>query len=186
MASARAAVREPERQETKSSAQQNTSSGTPKAPPSASATKPESYTGGLLGAFICALLGGVIWGVIYYWGYLTALGGIITIALAGFGYKTFGHVDYLDTSRKIICFVITLIVSALAIYVSLSVAIFFAYSGQYDAGEISYAPSLWEVLTLYLPYILQTDSETLQACLLDLVKGLGLSAVYLIGWFFVE
>lgn len=180
-----APVREPEKAKTEANPQSRSASEETKTT-STVTNKPESYARGLLGAFLCALGGGVIWGVIYYFGYLSALGGIITIVLAGFGYKKFGRIDYLDTPRKIICFVITIIVSALAIYLSLSVSVYFAFREQYYAGEATYGPSLFEVCTIYLPYLLQTDPETLRACLLDLGKGLGLSAVYLIGWFFTE
>ena len=148
--------------------------------------KSENYARGLLGAFLYALGGGVIWGVVYYQGYLHSYCGIITILLAIRGYKKFGHIDYLDTSRKIICLVITVIVSALAIYLSLSASAYFVLREQYIAGELSYGPSFFEVCTIYIPYVLQTDPETLSVCLLDLGKGLGLSAISLIIMFFTE
>ena len=105
------AVREPAKQNTNAASYNGTSSVDPKEASSSPTGKRESYASGLLGAFVCALGGGVVWGVLYYFGYLSAIGGILTIALAGFGYKKFGHVDYLDTPRKVICFVITVIVS---------------------------------------------------------------------------
>lgn len=181
-----AAVREAEKPERDTTSYNKETSVDPKASAPSHADKRESYASGLLGAFVCALGGGIVWGVLYYFGYLSAIGGILTIALAGFGYKKFGHVDYLDTPRKVICFVITVIVSALAIYLTFGVAVYNAYLEQFNAGSVSSVPSLFEIWTIYLPYMLQTDTETLQACLLDLGKGLGLSAIYLIGWFFVE
>ena len=179
------AVREPVKPKEEPKTQEHAASPTATAATSPS-EKPHSYAGGLFGAFLFALGGGLIWGILYYFGYLSAIGGIATIALAGLGYQKFGHVDYLTKPQKIVCFVIPVIVSALAVYLSTGCYLHHMYVEQFSTGEVDFVPNIFDIWMYYLPYFFQTSTETLNGYLLDVAKGLGLSAIYLIGWFITE
>jgi curved DNA-binding protein CbpA len=145
--------------------------------------KPENYGAGLLGALLFALGGGVIWGVIYYFGYLSAIAGILTIFLAGLGYKKFGHVQKLSLAHKIICLVITVVVGIIAMYCSTAVELHSAYADWYAEGSVDYTLTYFECLR-YLPIVLQDVG--IGSYIADLGISLGLSAIYFIGWLFTE
>ncbi len=133
----------------------------------------ENVLAGAVGAFLFALVGGVLWFVLYLCGFLAGISGIIGVVCAIKGYSVFGKKE--STKGIVISVLITIIVLALAWYLCLAYDICDAYNMWYENGEIDYTLNFFESVRV-APHFL-ADPEIGPAYLGDLGIGLLLSVV---------
>ena len=133
----------------------------------------ENVIAGIVGAFLFALAGGVIWFVIYQLGILSAISGLITVVLANIGYRTFAK----TTSLKgvIISSIISVLVIVIAWYMALSYDVFQAFKQWYADGEVDYTVTFPQAVRG--AYIFLQDSEIAAGYIKDLVIGVILCIV---------
>ncbi|MBR1811244.1 MAG: hypothetical protein IJ766_06315 [Clostridia bacterium] len=105
----------------------------PAAPTAAEAKTPENHIAGIVGAFLFALAGGVLYAVLYQFGYIAGICGLISFVLANFGYDLFA------TRRKgatgifgaVTAIIVTVLMIALAEYVCIGIDIYNVYKEEY-------------------------------------------------------
>lgn len=139
----------------------------------------ENVALGILGAFLFSLAGGVVYFVLYQFGYLAALSGIVAVVCAMYGYKIFAKGE----SRKgvVIAVIMSFIAIVLAWYGCLAKDVYDAYAEWYQSGEIDYTVSY---TTAFLnAYIFLDDAEVARPYFADLAVSLFLSIVGCIGMF---
>lgn len=112
----------------------------------------ERYLPGLIGAFIFSLVGGAVWYLLYQFGYLAGLSGVIGVLCAVKGYKVFGKKE--SVKGVVSAVIISTVVIVLAWYLCIVTDIAKAYEGWYESGEnyytltpIEYIQSAWTFLT---------------------------------------
>lgn len=133
----------------------------------------ENVLAGIIGAFLFALVGGVLWFVLYQVGYLAAISGIVGVICAIRGYSFFAKKE--SVKGIVISVIMAVIVILIAWYACISYDIYLAYQEWYKAGEVDFSFTFFESVRL-VPYFLQ-DTEFLVAYLKDLIIGLILCAV---------
>lgn len=126
---------------------------------------------GILGAFIGALIAGVIWALGYDVGYIICLDGILLALLSFFGYEKLGH--YIDKKAKIIIPVIDLLILLMAQYVACAFSIQSAFT-RIGASHVSFVEALTVVPGMML------DSSLIGLLLAYLFYGLIFMIVTLI------
>lgn len=134
------------------------------------ATMKENVLAGAVGAFLFALVGGILWFVLYQLGYLAAISGLVGVICAVKGYTVFAKTK--DESK--ICIILSVIIAVLVLVVSwyLCVAydVYLAYQDWYAAGEVDFTLNFFESARA-VPLFFE-DSEILIAYLKDLGFGL--------------
>ncbi len=112
----------------------------------------ERYLPGLIGAFIFSLAGGAAWYLLYQFGYLAGLSGVIGILCAVKGYKVFGKKE--SVKGVVSAVIISTVVIVLAWYLCIATDIAKAYDEWYKSGEVyyqltpmEYVKSAWTFLT---------------------------------------
>lgn len=128
----------------------------------------ENLLGGIVGAFLFSLAGGIVWFLLYQIGYLAAISGIIGVVCAIKGYAVFGKRE--STKGIIISTVIAFLVIVLAWYCCLSYDLFTAHKEWYASGELDYTVTFFDCVTN--SYKLLEDTEIAAAYLKDLAIGL--------------
>ena len=133
----------------------------------------ENVLAGAVGAFLFALVGGVLWFVLYMCGFLAGISGIIGVVCAIKGYSVFGKAE----SKKgiVVAVLMTIIVLALSWYLCLGYDIYDAYNMWYENGEIDYTLSFFESVRVAPEFLV--DPEIGPAYFGDLAIGLLLSVV---------
>ena len=133
----------------------------------------ENVLAGAVGAFLFALVGGVLWFALYMCGFLAGISGIIGVVCAIKGYSVFGK----NESKKgiVISVLMTIIVLALSWYLCLGYDIYDAYNMWYENGEIDYTLSFFESVRVAPEFL--ADPEIGPAYFGDLAIGLLLSVV---------
>lgn len=126
----------------------------------------ENVVAGIVGAFLFALLGGVLYFLIYQLGYIAGLCGLVTVVLAIFGYQLFsGKKDSLK--GVVIAIVVSIVVIFLAEYLGVAYEVFKEWK---ELGL-----SFLDVVQM-MPDILQIP-EVLPEFLKDLAIGYFLGAI---------
>ena len=87
---------------------------------------------GVVGAFLFALIGGLLYFIIYQVGYIAGICGLVIFILANYGYHLFAKGEKDSLTGLIIAVVITVLVIFLAEYLSLSYEIFTVFRDEYD------------------------------------------------------
>jgi len=131
----------------------------------------ENVLAGIIGAFLFALVGGVLWFVLYQVGYLAAISGIVGVICAIRGYSFFAKKE--SVKGIVISVIMAVIVILIAWYACISYDIYTAYQEGYKAGEVDFSFTFFESVRL-VPYFLQ-DTEFLVAYLKDLIIDVKLS-----------
>lgn len=91
----------------------------------------ENVLAGVVGAFLLALVGGVLYFIIYQFGYIAGICGLITVVLANFGYQKFsGAKDSLK--GVVVAIVISVAVIFLGEFFGLSYEIYNVFHTEYD------------------------------------------------------
>lgn len=121
----------------------NTSSDIRPNVPDTTPTEPkENLIAGIVGAFLFSLVGGALYFVLYLFGWVASISGIIGVICAIKGYSFFAKKE--STKGIVIASIMAVLVLALAWYLSLSYDIFVAYQDWYAMGEIDFTLSFAE------------------------------------------
>ncbi len=124
---------------------------------------------GALGAFLFALVGGVIYYVFYTIGFLSWISGCVAVICAIKGYTVFTRKE---TKRGlVISIVMAALVIVLAWYVCVCLDIVETYRYWFEMGEIDYTVAFWDVLPVGFYYLADVP-----AYLLDLLYSVGVGA----------
>ena len=128
----------------------------------------ENVVAGIVGAFLFSLAGGILWFVIYLFGFIAGISGLVGAVCAIKGYSIFAKKE--SMKGIIISVIISLLVIVAAWYMCFAYDIYVAYQEWFAAGEIdftlSFADSVYNV-----PYFL-SDSEIGPTYIKDLLIGL--------------
>ena len=133
----------------------------------------ENVIAGLVGAFLFVLLGGVLWFIIYQFGFLSAISGLVTVVCANFGYRTFAKT--ISLKGVIISSIIAVLVIGIAWYMALSYDVFKAFKQWYDAGEVAYTVTFPEAVRG--AYVFLQEPEIAGSYFKDLAIGVILCIV---------
>ncbi len=130
----------------------------------------ENVLFGVIGAFLFSLVGGLMYILLSMVGFIAALSGLVGVVCAIKGYSFFAKGE----SKKgiIISVVIAALVLVIAWYLGFCIDMVGAYEMWYEAGEVDYAPTLFE----YIPYGVYDLTVNL-SYLIDLAMSLGLGAL---------
>lgn len=128
----------------------------------------ENIVAGIVGAFLFALAGGVIYFLLHLVGFIASISGLVGAVCAVKGYAVFARKE---TKKGIVIgAVMSLLVIVIAWYFCLAYDIYDAYMAFYEAGEIDFYYTLIESVQV-APFFL-ADPEIAGPYLGDL--GLGL------------
>ena len=130
----------------------------------------ENIVAGIIGAFLFALAGGLLWFLLYQVGFLAGISGIVAVVCAIKGYAVFAKKESLK--GIIISVFVSVIVILIAWYICLSMDVYQAYQEWYNAGEVDFTLTFAE--SVRCAYIFLADGEILGSYLLDLGIGLAL------------
>ena len=104
----------------------------------------ENVLAGIVGAFLFALAGGVLWFVLYLIGFMASISGLVAAICAIKGYSVFAKKE--STKGIIISVVIALLVMVIAWYCGLSYDIVQAYQLWFESGEIDYTINFFDAI----------------------------------------
>lgn len=133
----------------------------------------ENVVAGLVGAFLFSLIGGILWFVIYMFGFLAGISGLIGVICAIKGYAIFAKKE--STKGVILSSVIALLVMVIAWYMSISYELYDAYQMWFANGEIDFTLTFFESVYA-VPYYL-FDPEIGMYYWRDLAIGLVLCVI---------
>ncbi|MBQ5321410.1 MAG: hypothetical protein J6K88_05085 [Oscillospiraceae bacterium] len=117
--------------------------------------KEENVLAGIIGAFLFALAGGVLWFVLYQVGFLAAISGIVAVICAIKGYAFFAKGE--SIKGIVISVIVAFLVIALAWYLCLTLDVYNAHKEWFNAGEIDYMLSFAESFRLSYLYLVDPD-----------------------------
>ena len=108
----------------------------------------ENVVFGVVGAFLFSLAGGVLWYVLYQFGFFAAISGFVGVIAAIKGYAFFAKKE----SKKgiVISVIIAVVVLVIAWYLCLANDVFTAYSQWYADGEIDFQITFAEAVVVML------------------------------------
>ena len=135
--------------------------------------KDENVVAGSVGAFLFALVGGVIWFVLYQVGFLAGISGLIAVIAAVKGYTVFSKKESLK--GVIISVIMAIIVMIIAWYLCLSTDVYNAYQEWYKNGEVDFTVTFFEAVRGAYVYLM--EPEIGPSYFGDLAIGLGLCAI---------
>ena len=130
----------------------------------------ENVVAGIIGAFLFALAGGLLWFLLYQVGFLAGVSGIVAVVCAIKGYAVFAKKE--SVKGIVVSVFVAIIVILIAWYICLSMDVYKAYQEWYNAGEIDFTLTFAE--SVRCAYVFLSDSEILGTYLLDLGIGLAL------------
>lgn len=131
----------------------------------------ENVLAGAVGAFLFSLVGGVLWFVLYQFGYLASLSGLIGVVCAIKGYSVFAKAKQDSKKGIVISTIITFIVLIIAWYMCISYDIYNLYKDAFASGETNFTLSFFEAVRI-TPYMLAENPDAIVAYLADLGIGL--------------
>lgn len=132
----------------------------------------ENVAAGIVGAFLFALIGGVLWFVFYLFGFIASLSGFIGIICAIKGYSIFAKKE--SIKGIVIAIVMTVLVLIVAWYFCLSYDVYKANQYWFEQGDIEIAPTFAE--SVQMAYLYLSDSEIAFGYFMDLAIGLAFCA----------
>lgn len=133
----------------------------------------ENVVAGIVGAFLFSLVGGVLWFLIYMFGFIAGISGLIGAVCAIKGYSIFAKKE--SIKGIIISVIISLLVIALAWYFCLAYDVYDVYNEWFEAGEIDFSISFFDAVRG--AHIFLTDPEIGPAYFGDLAIGIILCIV---------
>ncbi len=133
----------------------------------------ENVLAGIVGAFLFALAGGVLWFVLYLIGFLASISGLVAAVCAIKGYSVFAKKE--STKGIIIAVVIALLVMVIAWYCGLSYDIVQAYKMWFESGEIDYTINFFDAIRN--AHLFLADPEIAVSYFIDLAITILLCAV---------
>ena len=138
----------------------------------------ENVIAGVVGAFLFALAGGVVYFLLNQVGYLAGISGLVAVVCAAKGYQIFAKRE----SKKglVISVAAALFVIVLAWYCCLSLDVYKAYQEWYAAGEVDFTLTFFEALRGAYRFL--EEPEIAKPYFTDLAMGLGLCIVGSVGY----
>ncbi len=106
----------------------------------------ENVLFGVIGALLFSLVGGALYILLSRIGYIAAVSGLIGVVCAIKGYSFFAKKE--SKRGIIIAVIIAALVLIIAWYLGFCLDMVAAYQVWYEAGEVEYAPTLFE----YIPF----------------------------------
>lgn len=133
----------------------------------------ENRLAGTVGAFLFALVGGIVYFLLWQVGFIASISGIISVICAMKGYEIFA------AKKSKFGIVISAVMSALVIiiawYLCLSFDVFKAYNEWYESGEIDYAITFADAVRG--AYLFLEEPDIASEYLVNLAIGIALCAV---------
>ena len=105
----------------------------------------ENVLFGIVGAFLFALAGGILYYVLYQIGYLAGISGLIGVICAIKGYSFFAKKE--SVRGIVIAIIMAVIVLVSAWYFCMSSDLYMAYQEWYASGEVDYMPTFFECVS---------------------------------------
>lgn len=136
-------------------------------------TAEENVAAGVVGAFLFALAGGVIYFLLHLIGFVASLSGFIGIICAIKGYSFFAKKE--STKGVVIAVVMTVLVLVVAWYIGLSYDVYQAYQEWFANGEVDFTLTFAE--SIRSAYLFLEDSQIAVSYLLELGLGLVFAAM---------
>lgn len=133
----------------------------------------ENVLAGIVGAFLFALAGGVLWFILYQVNFIAGISGIVAVVCAIKGYSLFAKKESLK--GVIISVLAAILVIVAAWYLCLSMDVYKAYQEWYAAGEVDFTVTFGEAVRG--AYLFLSEGEILTSYLLDLGIGFALCCV---------
>ena len=133
----------------------------------------ENVLAGTVGAFLFALVGGVVWFLLYQLGVLAAISGIVAVICAIRGYSFFSKKESLK--GIVISVIMSIIVILIAWYACLSMDIYTVYQEWYAEGEVDFTLTFFESAKA-APLFL-AEPEIARAYFRDLIIGLAFCGI---------
>lgn len=128
----------------------------------------ENMIAGIAGAFLFSLAGGVVYFLLYLFGYLASISGLVGVVCAVKGYEIFS--SKLSKKGIVIATVIAFAVIISASYLGLAYDIYDAYKSGFELGETDFSLSFPESVRA-VPFFLE-EPEIRNAYTGDLLMGL--------------
>lgn len=128
----------------------------------------ENVLAGIVGAFLFALAGGLIWFLLYLIGFMASISGLVGAVCAIKGYSLFSKKE--SIKGIVISVVIALLVMVLAWYLCLSLDVYNAYQGWYEAGEVEFTLTFGE--SVQCAYLFLEEPEIALSYFGNLAMGL--------------
>lgn len=133
----------------------------------------ENVAAGIVGAFLFALAGGVLYFLLDLIGFVASLSGFVGIICAIKGYSIFAKKE--STKGVVIAIVMTVLVLVVAWYFGLSYDVYERYQYWYEIGEVDFTLTFAE--SVRCAYLFLGDLEVAVAYLLNLGLGLLFAAM---------
>ena len=146
-------------------------------PPVTAPLAEEKVGAGIVGAFLFALVGGILWFLLYQIGFLAAISGIVGVVCAIKGYSIFAKRE--SIKGVVISIIATLVVIVIAWYFCLAYDVYKAYQEWFAAGEIDFTITFSEAVSG--AYMFLEDSEIALAYFKDLGLGVLLCIIGSVG-----
>ena len=128
----------------------------------------ENVIAGIVGAFLFALAGGVLWFVLYLFGFIAGISGLIGAVCAVKGYSLFSKKE--SIKGVVISVVIALLVIVIAWYLCIGYDVWDIHKYWYETGEIDYTLTYSESVRAVSYYL--ADPEIGPSYYGDLAIGL--------------
>lgn len=128
----------------------------------------ENVVAGIVGAFLFSLAGGVLWFVLYLFGFIAGISGLVGAVCAIKGYSVFSKKE--SVKGIVISVIIALLVMVLAWYLCLAYDVWDIHNYWYEQGDIDYTITYFEAVQASGYYL--EDPEIGPAYLGDLGIGL--------------
>jgi hypothetical protein len=128
----------------------------------------ENVIAGIVGAFLFALAGGVLWFVLYLFGFIAGISGLIGAVCAVKGYSIFAKKE--SIKGVVISVVIALLVIVIAWYLCIGYDVWDIHKYWYETGEIDYTLTYSESVRAVSYYL--ADPEIGPSYYGDLAIGL--------------
>ena len=127
---------------------------------------------GVVGAFLFALIGGILYFLVYQVGYIAGICGLIIFILANFGYHLFAKGEKDTVPGLVTAVIMTILVIFLAEYLSLSYEIFTVFRDDFDI-------TMFDAIRATPDFL--ADPEIMGPVGQDLLMAYGFSVIGIIG-----
>lgn len=128
----------------------------------------ENLVAGIAGAFLFSFAGAAVYFLLYLFGYIAGLSGLVGAVCAIKGYSIFAKKE--SIKGVVIASVISLLVMVLAWYFCISYAIYDEYQSALANGEIDFTVSFMEAVRVTPEFL--KEPEVARACFGDLALSL--------------
>ena len=129
---------------------------------------------GIVGAFLFALIGGILYFIVYQVGYIAGICGLVMFVLANYGYHLFAKGEKDTVTGLVTAVIMTVVVIFLAEYLSLSYEIYTVFHEDFDI-------TIFDAIRATPDFL--TDPDIMGSVGKDLMMAYGFSVIGIIGNF---